>query len=610
MNALPLLTVTSIVLAREPLQVVESHAADHQSTTEASLLATTCGLDLARDPARIVVELAGADFDLAPLVARHGGLYQDARPFGALHRVIELGQELDHAGQQALVDGLSREDGIAYASAAQVDGAGELCFPTRSILIRFHSQTPRPLERSMLQMRPGVRIVEENFGLSEHGYRLETDLRTGDQVFELVRSLAGDPRVATVQPDRGITLRHSDCDTDDCLFPFQWNLENTGQDNGAGAGVPGMDVNVSSVWCFHEGDPGVNVMILDSGVQMDHPDIRISGGFDFTNLPSSPAGAPGNACDNHGTPVAGVVSGRRNNLDFVTGVCGSGHMLGVAPGVSSYSARIGISVVPCNNTSNSMTSWVVSAIALAGLGTARVTNASFETAPDQSIEDVYDAAAAAGVIHIAASGNGSAPQNEIPFPASHASVFAVGLIGDNGFWGNTTNYGPEKFCVAPGLLLRLQDRLGGAGYNSPADEMYVGSGTSYAAPHVAGLAALMISANPLLTVLDFELVMIYSCRDQIWPDQFYDPPGRDNYYGYGLVDASAAMLQMGNRYVDLSAQTGGDGSPATPYQQVGQATTSVGFARRVYVQPGTYNETLTVTNRMELHSAGGPVVIR
>ena len=110
-------------------------------------------------------------------------------------------------------------------------------------------------------------------------------------------------------------------------FPNCWGIHNTGQFGG----TPDMDMDGPEAWDLTTGDASTRVVVIDTGVQQDHPDIHQRSGADVTS--DGPGdGGPVNDCDNHGTAVAGCVSAIINN-DLGT--------VGIAPDCQSASVRTG-----------------------------------------------------------------------------------------------------------------------------------------------------------------------------------------------------------------------------------------------------------------------------
>lgn len=166
---------------------------------------------------------------------------------------------------------------------------------------------------------------------------------------------------------------------------------------------------------------------------------------------------------------------------------------------------------------------------------ARVVNMSLQygDTPEPSMQNAASNAAAAGVLLIAASGNYSW-NDRIAVPAMLPEVVGVGAINDRDERAHWSNAGDDLELVAPGV-----DVLGLGATNY---ELW--SGTSMAAPHVTGTAALLMSVYPKLTAAEVRAMMNATADD-------LGPPGRDPEYGYGCVNAYRALHAAAPCYADF-----------------------------------------------------------
>ncbi|RPJ44156.1 MAG: hypothetical protein EHM19_07225, partial [Candidatus Latescibacterota bacterium] len=139
------------------------------------------------------------------------------------------------------------------------------------------------------------------FGGMSGAFRFRPATKSGFDVLAIANRLAGDARALWAEPDFLFTAR-SDFIPNDPGFGDLWGIRNTGQFGG----VPDMDMDGDAAWDSTTGSGAIKVLILDTGVQQDHPDLNQLPGRDFTG--QGTGGGPGNACDNHGTTVAGCVS--------------------------------------------------------------------------------------------------------------------------------------------------------------------------------------------------------------------------------------------------------------------------------------------------------------
>ena len=341
----------------------------------------------------------------------------------------------------------------------------------------------------------------------------------------------------------------------DTYYTDQWGLKNTGQYNN----TSGKDINVEAAWSITEGDSGIIVAIIDDGVELTHPDLaaNLVSGYDaITN--NSPAGGPVLDADNHGTVVAGVVGAIKDNGIGISGV---------APGCKIMPIRVslGYSFFVSFNYAQA-----ANAFDWARTHDADVINCSWGApAPNSILTTAITNALTLGRSGkgcvVVASGNDN---STVSYPAYLDDVLAVGAISYDGkrkspsspdgeSWGS--NYGSALDLVAPGVLIATTDRSDYIGFNysypirNTPDYSNLAftqhfKGTSSAAPHVAGVAALVLSEYPNLTRSEVRRVLLRGCTyltgHSYYNDNDYPPRLRSDEVGYGLVDAYGAFQQV------------------------------------------------------------------
>ncbi|MHB0878010.1 MAG: S8 family serine peptidase [Anaerolineae bacterium] len=301
-------------------------------------------------------------------------------------------------------------------------------------------------------------------------------------------------------------------------------------------------VEAPAAWSVTTGRGGPIVAVIDSGIDLDHPDLaaNIVPGWDFVNNDASADDDNG-----HGTHVAGVIGAVGNNGIGVTGMGWTTRLMPVktlrADGTGDVS------------TARSAIIWAVD-------HGARVLNLSLGTAgPVPQLEEAISYALAHGCVVVAASGNvgPSLPRGTAMYPAAYPGVIAVGAVDGSGRVAGFSNSGSFLDVVAPGVSVFSTYPNGGYRFLD---------GTSMATPHVAGLAALVWARRPSLPADQVSLALINSAHD-------LGPAGWDESYGYGLIDAFRAVTLAGTQSVDVD-------EPQTLSQSVPQPTT---------LEPGTYN---------------------
>lgn len=466
---------------------------------------------LTLDPTRVAVRLQGSNAggisgvvtgaDAGPLVAAGWDLLPLADGGVA-------GDSASHVADVGAATG--------YASPVFLDAAGGPVVITPDVLIGFHDGVSADrAEQILASVRTG-RITQRRFGGMDGAYRLASGRQNGFEVLIVANTLAQLPEVEFAEPNMVFTGHNAGVPTDP-FFPDAWGLDNTGQFGG----TPGVDMSALDGWLVTTGDPAVIIVVIDSGVELTHPDLnQFTPGTDTTS-DASTDGGPVNQFDDHGTTVAGCISGIIDN--------GIG-AVGIAPDCRTASARTFIHINGAGNWI-SESSWTVDTLAWAESIGAKVTNNSnCYAVPSSAISAKYASSRANGIVHFASSCNDGS--SVLGYPSSLPSVNAVGAIDATGARAAFSNVGNGLALVAPGVDIITTDRLGAEGF-STGDFAFV-QGTSYASPYAAGVAALLIAANPGITPGLVEAALQESAVD-------LGAPGYDIVTGHGLVDAGAAL---------------------------------------------------------------------
>ncbi len=334
----------------------------------------------------------------------------------------------------------------------------------------------------------------------------------------------------------------------DTRFTDQWGLNNTGQTGG----TVDADIDAPEAWDFTAGTPSVVVAVIDSGIEVNHADLEcniwvnpgedfdgdgvvwdtddLNGvdddgngliddlvGWDFNNGNNDVT-----STQNHGTHVAGIVGACGDNTQGVIGVAG-----GFGPGTGARMMALGIGDAVPNGAV------LDDAILYAADMGATIITMSLGVGSSAAIDAAIASAYGDGLFIDNASGNAN---TGVDYPGTDPNVVAVGTTDHDDVrktppgWGS--NFGPELEVVAPGVDIWSTGI--GNNYNT-------GGGTSFASPHVAGLAALMFSINPTATNAEVRQCIIDTAEDQVG-DPTEDTPGRDDFYGHGIINAEAAIL--------------------------------------------------------------------
>jgi subtilisin family serine protease len=363
------------------------------------------------------------------------------------------------------------------------------------------------------------------------------------ETFTLAKELYESGCVYFAHPDFLVPVKTRSFDP---LFYQQWNFYNVGQDYS----LPDVDLNIYEAWQYATGK-GVKVAVIDNGFDLGHEDLQ--GAFvDQIDLVDNDDNASfDNNYELHGTACAGLIAARKNGLGL--------------QGAAYDADLIGIKLIgnyPNGSEKALFVSSIVTAFWYAQSHGADVINCSWGTydvadAVRDAIDYVaYHGRGGKGTIIVFASGNEGRGDwfwgnDESALP----SVLAIGAVTNLGDIAWYSNYGPELDFVAPSgggtLRITTTDIRGSFGYADGSfghpDYCYAidttgFNGTSAAAPQISGVVALMLQRDPDLT-RDAIVNILKKTARKIGPF-VYDENGHNDYFGYGLVDAKAAVEEV------------------------------------------------------------------
>ena len=329
-----------------------------------------------------------------------------------------------------------------------------------------------------------VKMAKQNKKLRLNKIKTSKDKDLKSQILEIKQ----DSQVEYVEPNY---IYKVDMTPNDPYYNLQWSL-------------PKMKVD--KAWDLSTGSSPVTIAIVDSGVDADHPDLssKLIGGYNTINNTTST-----NDDNGHGTHVAGIAAGIMDNSKGIAGIAvnskimpvkamdssGSGSIMDIAEGIT-WAADHGAKVINLS------------------LGGPYYT---------QTLQDAIDYAYAKGCLVIAAAGNDNSSSPS--YPAAHNHVVAVSATDENNNKAWFSNYGTYVDIAAPGTNI----------YSTTFDGLYgYKQGTSMACPNVSGVAGLVLSIVPSLTPDQLENILETTALD-------IGASGRDNNFGYGLVDAYSAI---------------------------------------------------------------------
>lgn len=263
-------------------------------------------------------------------------------------------------------------------------------------------------------------------------------------------------------------------------------------------------IKAPQAWEITTGSSSIRMAVLDTGIDSNHPSLR---NLVDTSLGRSFVGGSTQDGNGHGTHVAGTiasygaVSGVMQNATLipvkVLSDSGSGSMYGIQQGILYAAGTVNADVIN---------------MSLGGGGY------------DRGMDEAVQTAVSMGTIVVAAAGNDGRPS--ISYPAAYSDAIAVGSVTSNRTRSSFSNYGDGLEVMAPGSNI----------YSTyPNGQYSTLSGTSMASPHAAGVLGLMRSVNPNLSVTQARSIL----RDTA------QPAGDRFQYGYGIVDAHAAVQAVG-----------------------------------------------------------------
>jgi serine protease len=404
-------------------------------------------------------------------------------------------------------------------------------------------------------------------------------------VDEMVELFRGKPEVEYAEPNY---IFNAFMTPNDEYYSYQWHMPM---------------INMETAWDQSTGT-GVVVAVIDCGVAYEDygafaqaPDLAgtaFVAGYDFVNSDTHP-----NDDNGHGTHVAGTVAQTTNNSIGVTGVAfdcsimpvkvldgnGSGYLSDVADGII-WAADNGANVINLSLGSSSSTT---------------------------TLQDAVQYAYGKGVTLVCAAGNANSPV--LQYPASYVECISVSAVRLDSARAPYSSYGSEVDICAPGGDVDvdqnndsygdgvLQQTHNGTDYKTFAYYFY--EGTSMASPHVAGVAALLVAKDGTLTPQQVRDAIEGTAVD-------LGTAGWDKYFGYGLVDADAAIQSLtGSAPVaDFSGSpTTGDAPLTVNFTDLSTnnptswswtfgdgGTSTVQNPSYTYNTAGTYNVALTATN--------------
>jgi minor extracellular protease Epr len=277
-------------------------------------------------------------------------------------------------------------------------------------------------------------------------------------------------------------------------------------------------IEAPTAWTESNGT-GIKIAILDTGIAPIN-DLSFHVGYNYVNRNNNTLDQNG-----HGTMIASLIATQHTSP---TG------LKGVAPEVELYAVKV------LNDQGRGSISQAISGIDWAVRNGMQVISMSWgsTSSGSLSLERAIDAAYNSGVLLVAAAGNdGATASSGVAYPARYDSVIAVSAISEYKNKLGFSSFGPEVELTAPG------ENIWAIG---PNNKIWSGNGTSFAVPYVTGAAALIWAKNNSLTNTDVRNILWQTATN-------LQSDGRDTYFGYGLINATAAIYAQPQNISTLEA---------------------------------------------------------
>ena len=347
------------------------------------------------------------------------------------------------------------------------------------VLVRFKAGV-EPATRSAVRADLGATVEDSLPVRGLQLLELPAGAAVGAAVFELERA----PAVLYAEPNR---YRHVRVLPNDPLLRWSWGLDNSGQSfpgtTGQLLGAADADIDTPEAWELTTGSSRVTVAIGDSGIDRAHPDLAANvdaGSTDFVDGDADPADAAG-----HGTRVAGIVGARGNDGSGVAGVNWSARLMALRLGDLSLTSAA-----------------AVRSFAYAAARGARIYNGSFgDPTPTRAESDAI--AAAPGMLFVFAAANGATSSDSAgDYPCAYPSpnIVCVAASSPDDRLAPFSNFGRLSVdLAAPGQSVWS---------TIPGGSHGVADGTSFATPHVSGVAALYLARYPSATIAELKRAIL------------------------------------------------------------------------------------------------------
>ena len=367
----------------------------------------------------------------------------------------------------------------------------------RELIVKFRKSANAQEKARVLKNAAEVKQVPVRRGLRAAGAQpgaagtvSRIRIPEGTEIDAELARLQRNPAVEYVEPNYSIKIvgaTNAAVFPNDFEFEFMYGLHNVG----GGQAKTNADISAPEAWTYHTGSKSIIVAVIDTGIDYLHDDLKDNLWVNAREVPFNGIDEDGNGFvddvhgydfvwndsdpfdDNqHGTHVAGTIGAKGNNGVGTVGVCWNVSLMALKT---------------FDENGNATVADAIAAITYAVENGARIINASWTLEErSRALEEAAQFAADAGVLIVAAAGNN---HTDAPYyPAAFESVVAVAATDARDVRADFSNFGPHVDVAAPGanILSTL-----------PENSYGLLSGTSMAAPHVAGVAALVLSRFPM-----------------------------------------------------------------------------------------------------------------
>ncbi|MCC7430093.1 S8 family serine peptidase [bacterium] len=410
--------------------------------------------------------------------------------------ILEFKEGSSETTKQDFVNFLKNQQEV-YSVFSGYQNKNEGMFVFGEFLIQFKPFVSRNQVNNFLQNN-NLTLVDDSEPLPNY-FVVKIPQNTEANFFDLVNSVNASELVNFSEPNFIL----QDLLDSDPLFPTQWGMHNTGQFNG----IVDADVDALEVWeNVTTGDPNIVIAVFDTGIDATHPDLagNVVTGFNTINNTTNPTYAPENEA--HGTCTSGIAAAVGDNNEGIHGTASTCKIMQIKifPFVVSQTVT-GINWSWQNGADVMSNSWG---------GSSPVTSieSAFQQAKTQGREGK-------GCVILASSGNNDNPDPH--YPSAYTSTISIGSTsmceerkspvscdGEN-FWG--ASYGDQLNFVVPGVTIQTTDIVGVEGYSTGNYSPDFG-GTSSACPLAAGIAALVVSVDTMLTSDEVQTILETTCE--------------------------------------------------------------------------------------------------